>query len=307
MSVSIHKEDFFMKRFFWFVTPLFVLIISLTAYAQQDQPEPVFSLTEVYGGTWDTGPNPEVIYSGDKMLYFGGLREVATAFKQKTGINISLRGFGCKAGAEQLIAGKSTMAGQCRVQFAKFEMGKGLKRWDVARYALTVFVNKSNPINNLTLEQLNKINKGEIINWKELGGKDEPIIVVEPAHCYCMHPEKPGQKGPELLRTGPEDWTGNRIKAYSQFIVVDLVNKLSNAISAEKSPYVDSGKVKIVAVNGIEPTKENILNGSYPVVRVLDFITRPDVDAKTLEFIDFVKSKEGQDILQSEAMIRFYK
>jgi phosphate transport system substrate-binding protein len=296
-----------MKKVVWFLIPLFVLIISLTANAQQEQPDPVFSLTEIYPGTWDTGPNPEVVFSGDKMLYFGGLKEVATAFKQKTGINVYLRGFGCKAGAEQLIAGKSTMAGQCRVQFAKFEMNKGLKRWDVARYALTVFVNPSNPVNNLTLEQLDKINKGEITNWKELGGKDEPIIVVEPAHCYCMHPQKPGQKGPELLRTGPGDWTGNRIKAYSQFVVVDLVKMLPNAISAEKSPYVDSGKVKIVAVNGIEPTKENILNGSYPVVRVLDLITRSDVDTNTLAFIDFVMSKEGQDILQSEAMVRLHE
>ena len=84
-------------------------------------------------------------------------------------------------------------------------------------------------------------------------------MLVEPAHCYCMHPAKPGQKGPELLRSGPRDWTGNRIKAYSQFVVLDLVKMLPNAISAEKSPYVDSGKVKIIALNGIKPSKENIL------------------------------------------------
>lgn len=232
---------------------------------------------------------------------------MANAFKQKTGINVSLRGFGCKGGAEQLIAGKSTMAGQCRVQFAKFEMNKGLKRWNVARYALTVFVNPSNPVNNLTFEQLEKINRGEIINWKELGGRDEPIIVVEPAHCYCMHPKKPGQKGPELLRSATGDWTGNRIKAYSQFVVLDLVKMLPNAISAEKSPYVDSRQVKIIAVNGVEPTKENILKGSYPVIRTLDFVTRADVDAKTLAFIDFVTSKEGQDILHSKSMVRLFQ
>jgi phosphate transport system substrate-binding protein len=294
-----------MKRMVWFLIPFFAVVLSDIAYAQQQQPDPVFSTTEIYPGTWDTGPNPEIIYSGDKMLYFGGLREVAIAFKEKTGINVSLRGFGCKEGAEQLIAGKSTMAGQCRIQFAKFEMNKGLKRTSVARYALTVFVNPSNPVNNLTLEQLDRINKGDIINWKEVGGRDEPIVLVEPAHCYCLHPERAGQKGPELLRSGPEDWTGNRIKAYSQFVVLDLVKMLPNAISAEKSPYVDSRKVKVIAVDGIEPTKENILKGRYPVVRTLDFITRADVDTKTLAFIDFVKSKEGQDILHPKSMVRF--
>ena len=63
--------------------------------------------------------------------------------------------------------------------------------------------------------------------------------------------------------------------------------------------------MKILAVNGIEPTKENILKGRYPVIRTLDFLTWADADTKTLAFIDFVKSKEGQDILHSKSMVRF--
>jgi len=57
-----------MKKVAWFLTPFLILIISHIAYAQQQQPDPVFSTTAIYPGTWDTGPDPDVIYAGDKIL-----------------------------------------------------------------------------------------------------------------------------------------------------------------------------------------------------------------------------------------------
>lgn len=154
----------------------------------------------------------------------------------------------------------------------------------IGKEAFVFIVNKNNPINDLTVDQIKQIYTGKINNWKDLGGEFTPIIALQRA-------EGSGSQTAML-----SFMNGEEMKRISQTI-------LGRSIGYSFRYYVESivkdGKLKMISINGITPNIENIQNNTYPIVDNFYMIYRKDNTNKNIKTIeDYILSQEGQDIIK---------
>ncbi len=167
---------------------------------------------------------------------------------------------------------------------------------------LAVVVSPANPVSKLTVSQLGLIFSGKILNWKEVGGKDEKIVLLSRevnsgTHVYFKE---------HVLRkndpNGKEEFAPGALLLSSSQAIADEVAGNSAAIGYYGMGYVSS-KQKPLAIakdeksEYIEPTIDNVLNGKYPISRPLFLYTNGLPQGLVKKFVDFVLSKEGQDIV----------
>jgi phosphate transport system substrate-binding protein len=181
--------------------------------------------------------------------------------------------------------------------------GRDVQEFVVAVDALAIIVHPSNPVQQLTFEQLSKIFTGEITNWAELGGHDEKILALSRernsgTHVYFL--EKVVRKGNE---TGPEQFAPQVLMLPSSHLIVDEVSKSKGTIGYTGLGYV-SPQVKAVAVSQssdapfVEPAVETAMDKTYPLARTLLFYTGAEPEGDVRSFIDFVLSDKGQQIVK---------
>lgn len=161
---------------------------------------------------------------------------------------------------------------------------------------IAIVVNPVNPINELTLQQVRDIFSGKIKSWKELGWIDRRIDAV-------TREEGSGTRGAfEELVMGKIHIDDGIMVQDSNGSVKEVVATDPYAIGYVSLGMVDN-KVKALKIDGVEPSVENIKQKKYKIVRPFLYLTNgePSKDAKV--FIDYVLSKEGQNILKKEGLV----
>ena len=162
----------------------------------------------------------------------------------------------------------------------------------IAKDGVAIIVHPSNPINDLTITQLQGIYTGEITNWKDIGGKDIEIMVVSreggsgTRDCFEQAVLKPIEK----------DVTKYAIIQDSNGKVRTTIAGSEQGIGFISLGYVNSD-VKAVKLDGTEPTIENIRSNDYAISRTLWMITKGNPDGNEQAFLDFVLSDQGQNIV----------
>ena len=242
----------------------------------------------------------EISYSGSSTIGMSVLEAGAlAAFEKKTGMKFkSVEMPGSGKGIKALVEGKVTIAGASRSLEAE-EKKQKLLGHTIAYDAIAVFVNKENPVKNLTKEQLKKIFTGEIKNWKEVGGKDAAIEV---------NTEIAGEKRATMLAF--QEMAMDKAPYGKGFKEIDLprdqivdVAKNPNAVCSVSAGLLAAvtpdlqKNVKTVTVNGVEPKDKNIQSGAYLISRPLLLVTHGLAKGNAKKFIDFMLSKEGQEIV----------
>lgn len=151
-----------------------------------------------------------------------------------------------------------------------------------ANEGFVFFVNKDNPVDSITVEQLHDIYAGKITNWKELGGNDEKII------AYQRTEGSGSQTGLYLHVIAPEEVqeppTENRIATMNE--IIDVVANYQNAAGALGYSYryfvtnmhYDE-QIKMLRVNGVYPDYNSIADGSYPLISDVCAVFREDESA----------------------------
>ena len=179
--------------------------------------------------------------------------------------------------------------------------GVELEITPIGREAFVFFVEPDNPVTNLTSEQIRKIYSGEITNWKEVGGKNQKILAFQRPHNSGSQTMMEYFMGDTPLKD-PETYE----VANAMGGVVEQVAQYANERGAFGYSFryfvedlMQENNVRVIAVDGVQPTLENIKNGSYPLTTGLCLITREnDTNPNVQKMIDFMLSPDGQEIIE---------
>ncbi|MBN2420487.1 MAG: phosphate ABC transporter substrate-binding protein [Deltaproteobacteria bacterium] len=233
-------------------------------------------------------------------------QKVAEAYmKQNPDVKISISGGGSGNGIKAIIDGSTDIADSSRFIKDKevtlaVEKGVYPVPFAVAYDCIIPVVHPSNPISNLSLDQLKAIYKGEIKNWKEIGGEDKKIVVISrdtSSGTYEVWEEKVMEKE----RVFP----GALLQA-SNGAIVQAVSKNQNAIGYIGLGYLND-TVKATTVNSIKGSPESTLDGTFPISRALYMFTNGWPKGDTLNFINFVLNPEkGQKYVKESGFVPLY-
>ena len=243
---------------------------------------------------------PVTIKGSDTMVVLGQ-RWAEEFMKKNPKTTIQVTGGGSGTGISALINGTTDICEASRAmkdaekkQLAD-KAGAPPVETAVARDGLSVYVNDSNPINELTMAQLKAIFTGKTKSWKELGGPDATIIPYSRENSsgtYVFFKE-------HVLDN--LDYTPRAQAMPGTAAVVNAVAREKFGIGYGGAAYAKGIKVvkvkKDAASTAVAPSDATIKNGTYPLSRPLFFYTRakPPADIKT--FTDWVLSPEGQAIV----------
>ncbi len=171
----------------------------------------------------------------------------------------------------------------------------GIVRHEIARDAILLVVNPENSVDRLTPGQVRGIYNGTYTNWNQVGGPDQPIVVVgrdsasgtrEFFSEFIMDKE-------DFIRTQEEFNSNGGIQ--------QKVSRTPGAIGYVGLGYTEGVKALALDVDGtaVEPTLQNITDGTYPINRPLFMLTNGEPDGLARQYLEFIMSAEGQEIVAS--------
>ncbi|MCX7974551.1 MAG: phosphate ABC transporter substrate-binding protein [Candidatus Aminicenantes bacterium] len=206
---------------------------------------------------------------------------------------VNVQGGGSSAGVQAAITGASQIGMSSR-ELKPEE--KVLTEFIVAWDGLVIIVHPSNPVDNLSLEEVRKIFAGEIISWKEVGGFAKTIHVV-------TREEGSGTRVAfQEMVMGQRRITKKAIVQDSNGTVREVVANDPYAIGYISLGLVE-GRVKAIRLDGLEPSVENIVEKKYRLVRPFILVTNSVPHGIVQDFIQFILSEEGQNLIQKQGLI----
>ncbi|MGY3572168.1 phosphate ABC transporter substrate-binding protein [Vibrio paucivorans] len=227
-----------------------------------------------------------------------------TYMKSNSNVFIEVQGPGSSAGVKAAKNGSADLGMSSR-NLKDSEKEPALKELTVALDGIAVVVNPKNGLDQLTAEQVTAIYKGEITNWKEVGGADKPIVAI-------TRDTASGTRGAfEDIMKLKKKVSGMKVSAISQRAQVANGNGALKTMVAS-NPYaigyislgtVDSS-VNALAIDGTEASVDNVKNGSYKVARpflVLYKEGQPSAEAQ--KFLDWMVSDEAQGLVDNKGYI----
>lgn len=176
----------------------------------------------------------------------------------------------------------------------------------VGTEAFVFFVHKDNPIDNLTTEQIKGIYSGEITNWKQVGGKNEKIAAFQRNEGSGSQSMLQRFMGDTPIMEAPTEMVNSMMSGIIEK-VSDYRSK-SNSIGFSFRYYVEgiiqNPDIKMLSVDGVAPTAENIRNGSYPVVTPIYAVTYEENTNENVDkLLDWILSEEGQYIIEETGYV----
>lgn len=218
--------------------------------------------------------------------------QVSKEFMEKnTGVSIQVQGGGSGTGLTQVSEGQAQIGNSDVFAEEKLDADKAAELVDhqVAVVAMAAVTNKDVGVDNLTKQQLVDIFTGKVTNWKEVGGKDEKIQIVN----------RPASSGTRAtfekfaLGTKTEDLAGS-IQEDASGTVKKLVSETPGAIGYLALSYLDDS-VTAVKYEGVDATVDNVAKGTYPVWAYEHMYTKGEPDAATKAFLDYMVSEDVQN------------
>lgn len=170
---------------------------------------------------------------------------------------------------------------------------------EITKDGLAIIVNPSNPVSDLTLEQIRGIYSADYVNWNQLGGPDARIHII-------AREEGSGTRNAfEELVMDNKRITPKAIVQDSNGAVRQLVADDPYSIGFISLGLVDIGErpVKALRINGVAASRRNVLNGDYTLFRSFLFVAQEMPTGNVMEFIDFIRSPVGQQIMSNEGLI----
>ncbi|MCJ7582626.1 MAG: phosphate ABC transporter substrate-binding protein [Candidatus Aminicenantes bacterium] len=226
----------------------------------------------------------------------------AEAFmNQNLDIDISVQGGGSGVGIASLIDGTCDIGDSSRpAKSAEKETakGKGVALYEnvVAMDGIALIVHPSNSVDKLSREQIKKIYTGKISNWNELGGKKGKIVVISRDTSSGTF------EAFNELALDKEKVRPDALLNASNNAVAQTVSNTPGAIGYIGLGYLTDA-VKGIEAEGVKPTKENVINGTYILARKLFMYTNGVPKGAAKKFIDFILSADGQKLVDKSGFV----
>lgn len=223
---------------------------------------------------------------------------MSESFMEKNpGVTITTEYTGSGAGLESLAAG-SVDIGNASRHLKEEETGKGSVENVVALDGIAVITDKANTVADITSEDLGKIYRGDIKNWKELGGQDQAIVVIgreagsgtRDAFEELLEVQDGCKYAQELDSTGAVLAKVSSTKGAIGYVSLDVVDDTVNAVS----------------IDGVEPTEEKILAGNYLLSRPFVMATKGEIASQNQlvqKWFEFIQSEEGRSVIKKVGLI----
>jgi phosphate transport system substrate-binding protein len=210
---------------------------------------------------------------------------------------------------EHLIQGKADMifvlAPSAKQQEKAAKAGLTLKLTPFAREAFVFVTSAENPVDRLTLAQIRAIYSGQITNWKEVGGADAPILAFQ---------RPPGSGSQTIMEMVMQ---GSRLQEAveenipfgmgTMLVVVAKYRNLHNALGYSFRYYATEldpvPGLKLLAIDDVAPTLENVRNGSYPLTVEGYMVSARPLSANTQKLADWFLSDEGQRFVEKAGYV----
>lgn len=211
-------------------------------------------------------------------------------------IKITVEGGGSGVGVQKVGEGLVDIGNTGRA-LSEEEIAKyGLKSFPFALDGVAVAVHPSNPVSQLTAQQVRDIFAGKITSWKDVGGADAAI------HLFTRD-EASGTREvfwEKLLKKGAVIESANVVPSNGAMKTAIAQDK--DAIGYVGIGHVDAG-VKAIVLDGVAPSQETSMNGSYPVVRKLYMNTKGEPSKLVKAFIDYILSGDGAALSKKHGYI----
>ena len=241
------------------------------------------------------------IKGSDTMIILN--EELAAEYhSQFPSIAFDIEGRGSETGIAALLDGSTDIAASSRPikaeELAAFRHKTGTAPLEivVALDGIGIYVHGHNPITQLTLDQLGRILKGQITNWREVGGQNRPI------HIYNRD-RNSGTRAfmqQQVLKGQPFSTSARDIS--STALVMSTVARNPSAIGYGGIAYSEGARIIRLAPKTSEPaiwpSREDVVNGRYPLSRRLYYYLDPTAITETLKaFVDWVLNPKGQEVI----------
>lgn len=225
--------------------------------------------------------------------------KLGQAFTKKTGTEVKVESAGCANGIYKASTGDVNIGVSTHEVDLK-SLPLGTTNTVIAKAPTVILVNKANPVNNLTLQQVKDILSGKIKDWKDVGGKDLEIknVLLQPC-TTAIFSKRTAAFGPDIKKLVPEK-KGNPVTGTNK-----LVEENEGAMGLQICGY-ESPSVKVLTIDGYLPD-ENTLPAKYGFYQDYNVITKGEPAGNIKAFIDFAISPEGQDVVSSMKHIRVKK
>lgn len=248
---------------------------------------------------------PKIVVHGSTTIH-PMLEKVSQAFmKRKKGRYIELRADGSRTGIEDLINGTcdiATSSSPISSQFRKKAQSKGilLKEFIFAYDIIVPIVHPTNPVQNLTINQLKGIFTGSIKSWDQVGGKSATIKPV--SRDTTSGTREVWQR----TITGTDNTPKEQAVRHTNSEVLACVAKNPNAIGYIGFDYLNN-EIKPLSVNGIAPNLKTAKERKYPIYRNLYlYADGKKYNRRLKSFIIYIMSSEGQRIVEKNGYIPLY-
>ncbi len=248
------------------------------------------------------GQSHHISIKGSDTMVILGQRWAEAYMKSNPQVAIQVTGGGSGVGIAALINGTTDIAEASRPikdsekNQVKQRRGLAVAEFPVALDGLAVYVHERNPVAELTLTQLKRIYTGAVKNWKEVGGKDERIILYgreNSSGTYAYFKEHVLENADYYPTTQALPGTAAVINAVSRDVRGIGYGGIAylKGVKALKVKKDDSSP-------GIEPTLENVQTNTYPISRFLYWYVAGEPKGELKKLIDWVMSEEGQAVVK---------
>ena len=221
-------------------------------------------------------PKDSVKYNDNDFLDSSSIQKTGTTKAYERVIN---------GDADIIFCGKPS---EKQLEYAKSKNVE-LEQIPIGREAFVFIVNSNNPVSSINIDELRNIYTGKITNWKKVGGENKHIIALQRS-------EGSGSQTAML-----KFMNGEKIKKnYNMFIG----RKIGYSFRYYVAGIVKDGNIKMLSLNGVYPSKENIKNETYPIVDTFCMVYRKDNKNENIEIIkEFVLSDKGQKIIEDTGYV----